>query len=1259
MSELPLISLNVRGLRDKLKRRCIFNKMYKKCKGLILLQETHSSSDVEQIWQAEFRDDIIFSHGTSQSRGTAILIHNEIEVKIHQQIIDKDGRYIILDIEFDGTRYTIGNFYAPTRDNEKDQIRNLEIFKNAIATLDSTNIILGGDFNLYLDPDLDKGPYIKDSNDNDNYRNDLTSLLEALDMVDIWRIKHPEDKKFTWHQGKKSSRLDYFFISEHLENIITETNISPGIRTDHSLISITLNKLPNIKRGKGMWKFNCSLLKEETFIEDVKECISLNASKYDTLEDKGLKWELIKMEIRKVTISYASRKKKNRDNYYLELTKELSRLQNQMDCNPDENTIDLFNSTKEEIQKIDNHRLEGVIVRSRTKWIEDGEKNTSYFLSLEKRNYQNKLITQVQTETGTITEPHKILDEAKNFYKKLYSESNNGNENNPEYLNIFTSQIKHNIPKLTEEQKLTCEGLITVSECARALKQLKNKKTPGSDGLAVEFYKFFWTDIKEFVVQSLNYSMIKGELSIEQKRGILTLIPKKNKDRHFLKNWRPISLLNTDYKILTKSLAMRIRNVMPTIIHEDQTGYIKSRFIGQNIRIISDIISYTSLTRTPGILIAIDFEKAFDTVRWSFLEKALQVYNFGEQFQRWIKVLYTNITTSVINNGHTSPYFNLERGIRQGCPLSAFLFILVVELLAHKIRCDVSIDGIKVKTKVIKITQLADDTTCFVKNVRSLKQVLQVMNCFYECAGLKINVEKTKAMYLGSLQGTSDKPLNLSWTDGPIECLGMKFTSSMCNLYEYNYKDKICKLKNLLLLWSRRKLSLKGKVTVINNLAISPFIYLAQVEYVPAKVIEEINSIILQFLWDNKPAKVAKDVIISRIENGGLKMVDFERKVKALQICWVKRMLTESHSGWIELVEFFYQTENISFFFQCNSSAHMLDASTPIFYKEILKHWSEIHNVVPSTIEDICSEIIWNNIHIQINRKPFYWKTWHNKGIKHIRDLLDENGNFLSMDELNTKYDINCNFILVLQVRQSIPYQWRQKLKNFTSENTSGTTQDLCQIKIRNRLIDIRYVCNREIYWSLIDQINKKPACIKKWTEEYQLNDDIWYNIFQIPYMTTRETRLQSLQYKLLHRIIPCNVWLKQIKIKATDECDYCQEKDTIEHFFLECQSVKEFWNFLFNWWETVTNTELDVIKEELLFGFVQSSDYYKVLNYCVLLAKSYIHRQRLFHNNKLSLYQYQVELKQKIQIEKYICYSNNQVNKFKKWTFLLNAIQP
>ena len=163
-----------------------------------------------------------------------------------------------------------------------------------------------------------------------------------------------------------------------------------------------------------------------------------------------------------------------------------------------------------------------------------------------------------------------------------------------------------------------------------------------------------------------------------------------------MKNWRPISLLNTDYKIAAKAIAARLKRVLPEIINNDQTGFLKGRTISENIRLLNSIISYTEQQNIPGLLLFVDFEKAFDSLEWPFIEKTLTYYNFGISVISWIKLFYTDISSSIQNNGWASEFFPLGRGVRQGCPLSPYLFVLCAEILGTAIRNHKQIKGIRI-----------------------------------------------------------------------------------------------------------------------------------------------------------------------------------------------------------------------------------------------------------------------------------------------------------------------------------------------------------------------------------------------------------------------------------------------------------------------------------------------------------------------------------------------------------------------------------
>ena len=223
---------------------------------------------------------------------------------------------------------------------------------------------------------------------------------------------------------------------------------------------------------------------------------------------------------------------------------------------------------------------------------------------------------------------------------------------------------------------------------------------------------------------------------------------------------RPISLLNIDYKILTKSIAKRLEKVLPKIINPNQTGYIKGRFIGENVRLIQDAMFHTKQEEKPGIAIFLDFRKAFDTVKWDYLKAALQRFNFGPDILTWFDVIYNNASSCVLHNRHASDFFLLERDVRQG--LSGLLFVIGIDLLSNVIQKDPTIKGIQVGQKGIKIPQYADDTTVLVRDLDTVSQLLKLLHN-KNISGLEVNKHTTEAMWLGSWRNLSEQLLGFKW----------------------------------------------------------------------------------------------------------------------------------------------------------------------------------------------------------------------------------------------------------------------------------------------------------------------------------------------------------------------------------------------------------------------------------------------------------------------------------------------------------------
>ena len=442
------------------------------------------------------------------------------------------------------------------------------------------------------------------------------------------------------------------------------TKILPGYHSDHSLVLLNLD-INTPRKGRGFWKLNTSLLSDPNYVSRIQN--SIVQTKEDNIgADPDLLWDIIKCNIRRDTISYTFHKKKLTPHNLDLLENNLEKLtQQQMDGTGIPNIEQQIEQCKKQIDDIITLETQGSALRAKTQYYEDGEKGSKYFHDLENRNYTNQTICRLQTTTGIITsDTQDILAEGETFFSQLYeSKIDKTLEDNSEnwdkfFPNKSVSNDKELINKLD-----TLELPLTESELWKAIRESSINKNPGSDGFPIEFYVTFWKDVKDDLMSCFNECFAKGKLSITQRQGIISLIPKSNKNPLLLSNWRPLSLVNSDYKILTKCLAGRIKPLLADLINPDQCGFIPGRHIGDNILNVDSISEYLKSQDKSGIGLCLDFEKAFDSVEWSAIMRALRNRGFGPNFIKWIETIQSNPVSCFLNNGHYSKFFQISRGV--------------------------------------------------------------------------------------------------------------------------------------------------------------------------------------------------------------------------------------------------------------------------------------------------------------------------------------------------------------------------------------------------------------------------------------------------------------------------------------------------------------------------------------------------------------------------------------------------------------------
>jgi len=1251
------MTFNGNGLGDEIKLRKVLNWAGRYKPHILLLQETHCAGIRTNWYDKYWGGKCIHSSGGSNKKGVSILLSKNFDYKIvSDPIIDDFGRYIIVDLEIESKRYLVGNYYGVNTDRPE----HLEHFLNMMYSTDGQEIIIGGDFNFVWDVHKDKkGGLLRT---HFKSRDLLKEWCINNECLDIWRAKNPSILDYTWRSGFAPyifCRLDFFITSSSICNRTDTCVIKPGYKSDHKPVILKISDNTD-SRGGGFWKLNVSLLSKPAYIKLIKTTINM-AIEENKGADPNLLLDTVKCRIRGASIKYSSFLKKQKANNFQTWTCELEKLQNQLSLAFEGTDIrrikmEIDNKT-EQLNRLIEEDTAGAILRSRVQNYEEGERNTKYFYNLEKTNNKNKTITNLITDRGKIEGNDNILNEEVRYYKQLYSSQIT--KYNPKLReSVFSEFFVKQHPTVDAVTSNDMTTNITEYEIYNTLESFSDKKCPGSDGLPKEFYILFWVDIKTLLLNSYNHSLNTGSLSIDQKRGIINLIPKKDKDTCYLANWRPLTLLNTDYKILAKLIADRFKYLLPKLIADDQTGFVPERYIGCNINRLMNILNHCNENNIEGMLISIDFEKAFDSMEWDFVFRAMAYFGFSSKFIGWIRTLYNGIESCTTNNGHISNYFKLERGVRQGCPLSPYLFILGAEILGLYIRQSALIPHIYISEYSSSISQYADDTTIITfRNNNILRNTFRILRDFNIISGLKVNEKKTQIMEMGNLG--QNKLYHSNIVEHMI-ILGIDITHDRSKLIELNYNPIMNKIKICLNIWRQRNLSLFGRIEIVKGLAISRLVYVMSMLPSPSEdYFKEIDTILNKFIWKDKPAKIRGTVLRNLKENGGANMMNIRLQDKCLKLNWITRLCNNS-GCWKECVLKFLPVSenNIDYFFNGNLKVTdlSLQCSKNSIWTDIIKYWCEFNYVSADdlfTRQDVLATHLWLNSNIRIRNHPVFWKEWFNNGLEIINDMMDElTGNLLSWKEIKNKFNLNGNYLNYYSLISALPKSWKIIL------GTKIDTENNSSIEVTESIFDklMTYPkATRGFYKYITDNSNDQPYDrLEKWNRDLEMEyDDLdWYELINECYRCTVSVQLRSFIYKFAMRDLFPKSRLLKMKLATSATCDKCHnEPEDILHMFWTCPTIIEVWKEMEAWISNTLGINLVLDAQMALMNITDIDvSFFPVITLILTLVKQtiYYNRESKIQVTKANLIRviYKNEY-----IERAIAISKNRLNKHaNKW---------
>ena len=914
--------------------------------AILALQETHLDHDLLQNITDCFgkRLEIINSQHPTNPRATAgvafVINKTLIKPKEYKVIELQPGRAMALKIKWlENEETVLINIYAPNARGEHSKFWETIDIERRAKGLRRPDFMLG-DFNVTED-NIDRAPAHQDD---PNATEALRNLRHIWNLQDSWRHSHPNERCFTYRAtangNQIQSRLDRIYTTSSVNNQILEWRTEQtAVPTDHCLVTAKFSPKSAPFIGKGRWTWHAQALNNPIVMSQVEdrgfqlsedlERIRVTGTPRE-VENAQTLWKKFKDDIKSIAKSNADKTYHKVTSKIKTMRSELRALANQPNFDEDERA-----RTNEAFMANQLAHLEKIAARDRrdltkAQLANHGERLGGPWSAISKENKPRDLILELKIPGSNPPKfercTKRMANLARNYHEELQYNDINLQSDDPEYM-TRTKQILDEIPpdqRLSEEERNTFKWEIDPDHVREALSLAKNHSATGLDGCPYELWKELdkindqaqEAGRKSFDIAATLATVFQDiqEHGVDERSnfalGWMCPIYKK-KDKREISNYRPITLLNTDYKLLTKVLAIQLMKHVPSMIHPNQAGFIPDRSIFDHIRLAKSIITYAEAMEVDGAIVALDQEKAYDKIRHEYLWETMSQFNVPPPFTNTVKALYRNAHTRVAINGEMSSPFKVIRGVRQGDPLSCALFDIAIEPLVCKLRNDPTIKGITIpglEEKII-VNLFADDTTLYLSKNDGFDNIENILKSWCDVSGAKFNIEKTEIIPIGTYNHRAeviasrrinpednnqlDDRIRIAKDQDAVRLLGAWVGNNTNDLTPWG--TIIDKVKYDIERWQKIKPTLYGKRIIAQAVIGGRTQYLAKVQGMPQEIETAIQKLIQNFLWDSeaKP-RIAPGTLELPLDEGGLNLLNIRSRNEAINIMWLKSYLNFS-----------------------------------------------------------------------------------------------------------------------------------------------------------------------------------------------------------------------------------------------------------------------------------------------------------------------------------------------------------------------------
>ncbi|CAL5219684.1 g1571 [Coccomyxa viridis] len=789
------------------------------------------------------------------------------------------------------------------------------------------------------------------------------------------------------------------------------------------------------------------LLDDEGFCTEIADVITAYLQDHPTSEllSRGQRWVHLKRHLRLRATTAALRTARARRQALRALEMDSRTAQAQYEANPaDAASLLAWRQAHHLLQQLNAAASHSAAVQAGVVWQHYGEQSTFWFYHLARERQAQTTITQLHTSTEplqTVTlDSFESTQQAAQALETYYSASTPEGLFAPPQTSLDAQDAllaavdRHLTPAQQQQgEGAAGDGSISLEDLTQALSSLPRGKAPGFDGLPYEFYQRFWEQLGPeltAVLQAAFQPDGPGQLPPDMTEGRITLLYKgKGLDRALPASYRPITLLNTDYKLAARVLADRLGPLLNHVVDSTQTGFLPQRWIGDNILAHLEIIAWYQRTQQPGVLLFLDFEKAFDRLDRPWLQRCMAATGFGAGAQRWVSLMHASTSAKVAFNGWHTQRFPVQSGVFQGSPLSPLLFVLAVQPMsahARQLATQQGLHGLRLPDgQASPFLHLhADDTTVHASTPADAQAVLDGSIALHvDATGARLQRSKSIGMGIGSLQHLvgPDQATGVTFSAAgtSVRHLGIPLSTDAGRAAETLYADILQRLHTRIARWSGFRLSLLGRAHVAKQVLVSMFTYHGTFIPVPEQLLRQLCTAVYTFVAANRPVVAgaahlypSRDVSSRAVDQGGIALVDIRAQLTALQAKVIGRLLEPEHIAWKAFFDSWLsmpltagqilstppQQQHIwqlgRYLPFSSFSTRFIDA--PARVTAYIDAFRQLHPHRLVAVEDlpyqeVMSQPLFHSWQIQHMGTPISWEAWARQGrvrLQHLRDII-------------------------------------------------------------------------------------------------------------------------------------------------------------------------------------------------------------------------------------------------------------------------------